>query len=200
MSSLGGDRIMMLYRNTYLVIALSVVSVVAALAAAPEKPVQPVQVVNPISIDPLANLIKAQQYGPWTVATPTQHQTVLLWDADQNLPNGSSLSASVNCAGHKEMRFALFSEPIEYPNNVVVFVYWKVQTPSGWQEYLGGYSLFRAPQQLGQGEYGSPPFIFHFGGTCIFTTPVMSDDCRIEVENDTGASLIIKPSWVYLVN
>jgi hypothetical protein len=134
-----------------------------------------------------------------SVATPTQRKAVQLWTSDQVVapPSGQVTSPSFDCVGYKQM-YIIVKCTQESVSPTLVKVFLQLTVPTTSQTFSPGYANFTAPSG---GLSGQATFVQSLG-ICMFSFPVIADQCRVLVQNQSTSSVTIDSarSWVYLVN
>ena len=144
---------------------------------------------------------QAADKGPTTsdagnaITTATKHATVQLWASDRTVADGKTLqSAVIDCRGYKEVRVMMQVDPSDKLKAWFCYV-----RPDGRSAFQPGYFSFaRANNPF----TGNANFTLNTTGHCMFSMPVYSDKCFIQVENNSGRPVTMEAikCWAYLVN
>ncbi|MHB9036612.1 MAG: hypothetical protein ACYC64_08085 [Armatimonadota bacterium] len=129
-----------------------------------------------------------------TVKAPTQSNTVQLWSENQTVAPLSFLyGPTITCSGYKELRVVIRTST---SNPSGLSVYYRCRIGMAWVAL--GSATWNTPAHSITDAANFVPV----SNTCMFTVPVMSDQCDIYLYNgsSTNTYTISSYSWVYLVN
>jgi hypothetical protein len=177
------------------------IAVLVATATAPawsQARTTPVEVTNDptVKIDSTQNTMKIDPANN-VVAAPTQSKTILPWASDQTVAAGGWLyTSTIDCRGYKELRVVLKANStsafLEANYTLVIR-----PTPSSSVTFSvgkGNFATATTPLTT-QGNFTPASY------NCIFTVPVLSDECMIGIYNGTGGEVTMyRWSSIYLVN